>query len=60
MSDTEAKPKAFVIDDSRAMRLILSNTLSKLGYEVCSAGSGKEALNYLAEKAPELALLTVD
>ena len=36
--------KAMVIDDSRAIRMILSNTLPELGYEVCQAANGKEAL----------------
>lgn len=42
-----------VIDDSRAMRLILRRITSQLGYEVCEAGNGKEALDYLRD-APEL------
>ena len=49
-----------VIDDSRAMRMILSSTLAELGYEVCTAGNGEEALEYLADEKPGLQLMLVD
>jgi two-component system chemotaxis response regulator CheY len=39
---------AMVIDDSRAMRLILRRITTQLGFDVCEAGNGKEALEYLA------------
>jgi len=51
---------ALVIDDSRAMRMILSGTLRDLGYEVCSAGDGQEALQYLRDKKPDLSFMLVD
>jgi two-component system, chemotaxis family, chemotaxis protein CheY len=35
---------AIVVDDSRAIRMILSRTLRGLGYEVREAGNGVEAL----------------
>jgi two-component system, chemotaxis family, chemotaxis protein CheY len=41
--------RALVVDDSRAMRTILSRFLSDLGYEVVQAGNGQEALDLLAE-----------
>jgi two-component system chemotaxis response regulator CheY len=53
-------PNAMVIDDSKAMRLILSRTLTNLGYDVHAAGNGQLALNYLNEEEPELALILVD
>jgi len=37
-------PTALVVDDSRAIRMILSRTLRSLGYEVREAGDGREAL----------------
>lgn len=40
--------------------MILSRTLMKLGYEVCGAGNGREALDYLDQHAPDLALVLVD
>jgi two-component system chemotaxis response regulator CheY len=50
---------AMVIDDSRAMRLILRRITTQLGYEVCEAGNGKEALEYLAgaTELPKFALV---
>jgi two-component system chemotaxis response regulator CheY len=50
---------AMVIDDSRAMRLILRRIASQLGFEVAEAGNGKEAMEYLGanEQVPELALV---
>ncbi|MGB6130317.1 MAG: response regulator [Acidobacteriaceae bacterium] len=36
--------KALVVDDSRAVRMLLSRTLKQLGYEVQEAANGREAL----------------
>ena len=51
--------KAMVVDDSRAMRLILGDLLQSLGFEVSEAGNGKEALQALEAKPeiPRLALV---
>lgn len=44
--------KALVVDDSKTIRIILGRILKELGYEVCEAGNGKEALKVMeAEKA---------
>jgi len=51
--------KAMVIDDSRAIRMILAATLQDLGYEVCQAANGKEALAAV-EQAGEISLILVD
>lgn len=40
--------KAMVVDDSRAVRMILSRILREVGYEVCQATDGMEALAQLA------------
>ena len=40
--------RALVIDDSRAMRRIVSSILEGLGYEVEQAGDGREGLDVLA------------
>jgi two-component system, chemotaxis family, chemotaxis protein CheY len=53
-------PQAMVIDDSKAIRMILTRSLNKLGYEVCSTGNGKEALTLLEQKAPDLKFFLVD
>ena len=52
--------KAMVIDDSKAIRMILTRNLNKLGYEVCTAGDGKQALAILDQQAPVLAFFLVD
>ena len=51
---------AMVIDDSRAMRLILKRIVTKLGFEVVEAGNGKEAVDYLhanPHNMPDVALI---
>jgi len=51
--------RALVIDDSRAMRRIVSSILEGIGYEVRDAGNGREGLDVLDEGwVPDLA--TVD
>lgn len=51
--------QAIVIDDSRAMRLILRRILGQLGFDVVEAGDGRAALDLLAElpELPALALI---
>jgi len=50
--------KALVIDDSRAMRLILGGTLKQLGYEVLEAGNGQEALDRIRDHGkPDVAMV---
>ncbi|GAA0903279.1 chemotaxis response regulator CheY [Virgisporangium ochraceum] len=51
--------QAMVIDDSRAMRLILARIAGQLGFDVIQAGNGREALDRLEEldETPELALV---
>lgn len=51
--------QAMVIDDSRAMRLILARIAGQLGFDVIQAGNGREALDRLSEleQTPELALV---
>jgi two-component system chemotaxis response regulator CheY len=50
-------PQAMVVDDSRAVRMILARNLAEMGYEVSSAADGAEALKLLRE---DLALVLVD
>jgi two-component system, chemotaxis family, chemotaxis protein CheY len=52
-------PQAMVIDDSRAIRMILGRILRKTGFEVCEAGNGREGLVELARR-PSLSLVMVD
>jgi two-component system chemotaxis response regulator CheY len=51
---------ALVIDDSRAIRMILGRTLNRFGYEVCSAANGREALDMMGEQNLELSVILVD
>ncbi len=39
--------KALVVDDSKAIRMLLNKTLSQLGYQVQEAANGKEALEIM-------------
>jgi two-component system chemotaxis response regulator CheY len=52
--------KAMVIDDSRVIRMILSNTLAELGYEVFQAANGKVALVVAEHEREDLSLILVD
>jgi len=50
--------KALVVDDSRAMRLILGRLLKTLGFEIAEAGNGQEALAAIHASGPfDLALV---
>lgn len=51
--------KALIVDDSRAIRRILGSAVKNLGFEVCEAGNGRQALEAL-ETAGEVRLMLVD
>lgn len=51
--------RALVVDDSRAIRMILSRTLDSLGYAVTPASNGQEALEAL-EREPSTCVALVD
>ena len=51
--------RALVIDDSRAVRIIIGNILREIGMEVFEAGNGLEALEQL-KRHPDIELLLVD
>jgi two-component system chemotaxis response regulator CheY len=40
--------RALIVDDSRAMRLILTRILGELGFETVDARNGREALTWVA------------
>lgn len=52
--------KAMVIDDSKTIRLILSRTLSQLGYDVAQAANGREGLAALQGAGDGIGLILVD
>jgi two-component system chemotaxis response regulator CheY len=54
-----AKHKVLVVDDSKAMRLIVRRTLRQAGFEdldVSEAGTGKEAFDLIASSSFDLVL----
>ena len=51
--------QALVIDDSRAVRLIIGNILREQGFDVYQAGDGQKGLEQLQEN-PEIGLILVD
>ena len=51
--------RALVIDDSRAVRIIIGNILREIGMEVFEAGNGLQALEQL-KRHPDIELLLVD
>ena len=52
--------KAMIIDDSRAMRRILGETVRQLGFEVSEASNGRDALAKLDNMGPPVRLMLVD
>ncbi len=52
--------KALVVDDSRAVRIILARTLGELGFEVREAANGREALEVIHAERPAVRLVLAD
>jgi len=52
--------KALVVDDSRAVRMLLSRALTQLGYEVQEASNGREALELVETEKSALSLVLAD
>jgi len=52
--------KALVVDDSRTIRIIIRRILIELGYEVCEAANGIEALKVLETEKTAVKLVLVD
>ena len=53
-------PRALVVDDSRAMRMILSKTLAESGFAVMQAANGREALEIMDREGPAIGLVLLD
>ena len=51
--------KILVVDDERGMREFLNIMLQKEGYGVTSAGSGKEALEYISQKTFDIVITDI-
>jgi two-component system chemotaxis response regulator CheY len=52
--------KALVVDDSRAVRMILARTLKELGFEVREAANGREALEVIETEKNAVTLVLAD
>ena len=52
--------KALVVDDSRTIRMIIRRILVELGYEVCEASNGREALDVLKAEEAAVDLVLAD
>jgi len=48
------------VDDSKTIRIILGRILKELGYEVCEAGNGKEALKVMESEKAAINLVLAD
>jgi two-component system, chemotaxis family, chemotaxis protein CheY len=53
-------PKALIADDSRAVRMILAKTLKEIGYEVCEAANGRQALEVMEVEKDAVTLVLAD
>jgi two-component system chemotaxis response regulator CheY len=53
-------PKALVVDDSKAVRMILAKTLKELGFEVREAANGREALEVIEVEKTAITLVLAD
>ncbi|WP_224984339.1 sigma-54-dependent transcriptional regulator [Geomonas agri] len=51
------RAKIMVVDDEHLIRWSLEQNLKKQGYEVCTAGTGEDALRIARDEQPELVLL---
>ena len=56
----ETMGKALVVDDSRAVRMILSRTLKEIGFEVREAANGREALAVIESEKAAVTLVLAD
>jgi two-component system chemotaxis response regulator CheY len=52
--------KALVVDDSKAIRMILARILKELGFEVQEAANGREALEVIAIEGVAVTLVLAD
>ncbi len=53
------KRKILIVDDEPDVLLLLGERLSKAGYDVIKASSGKEAIEIAAKKSPHLIILDI-
>jgi len=51
--------KILVVDDEKNIRALFCDELEDEGYEVITAGGGREALKKISEESPDLVLLDI-
>ena len=51
--------RILVVDDEKNIRTLFRDELEEEGYAIESAGSGREALENIAESVPDLVLLDI-
>ncbi|MEM0925530.1 MAG: response regulator, partial [Planctomycetota bacterium] len=56
---TNASPIVLVVDNSPTVGKLIALTLEKIGYDVVTAADGVAALNFLAERLPDVILTEV-
>jgi two-component system chemotaxis response regulator CheY len=52
--------KALVVDDSKTIRIIIRRILIELGYEVCEAANGREALELIETQKAAVKVVLAD
>ncbi len=52
--------KALVVDDSKVIRILLRRALVEIGYEVCEAGNGIEALRVIDAEQGNISVVLAD
>jgi len=53
------KKKILVVEDEESLRLLYEEELAAEGYEIITAGNGKEAIRQLQEGKPDLVVLDI-
>lgn len=53
-------PRALIVDDSRAVRLLLTRSLRDFGYDVVEASNGLDALGIIASRTIPVCLVLAD
>lgn len=52
--------KALIVDDSKAVRMVLARILKEFGYDVVEAANGREALELIETSQESLSLVLAD
>ncbi len=52
-------PRILVVEDEAIVAMQIAKTLRRLGYSVCSASSGEDAIKLAKEERPDLALMDI-